>query len=125
MDAALLEHCVREDLNNNATRVMAVLKPLKIVLTNYPEGQVEELEAENHPNKPEMGFRKIPFSRELYIEQDDFMENAPKKFFRLTPGKEVRLKNAYIIKCEKVIKDEETGEIIELHCTYDPETKGC
>lgn len=123
VDAALLEHCVREDLNNNAARVMAVLKPLKIVLTNYPEGQVEELEAENHPNKPEMGFRKIPFSRELYIEQDDFMENAPKKFFRLTPGKEVRLKNAYIIKCEKVIKDEETGEIIELHCTYDPETK--
>ncbi|MTI53496.1 glutamine--tRNA ligase/YqeY domain fusion protein [Geosporobacter ferrireducens] len=123
VDAALLEHCIREDLNAKAPRVMAVLRPLKVVLTNYPEGQVELLDAENNPECPEMGSRKLPFSRELYIEQDDFMENPPKKFFRLAPGQEVRLKHAYIIKCEEVIKDEATGEILELRCTYDSETK--
>ena len=122
VDIALLEHCVREDLNINAARVMAVLRPLKIVIDNYPADQVEWLEAENNPENQDMGTRKIPFSRELYIEQEDFMENPPKKFFRLTPGGEVRLKNAYIIKCEQVIKDEQ-GAIIELHCTYDPESK--
>lgn len=123
VDIALLEHCIREDLNTKASRVMAVLRPLKLVITNYPEGQVEELDAENNPENPDMGTRKIPFSREIYIEQDDFMENPVKKFFRLAPGKEVRLKHAYIIKCEEVIKDEKTGEIIELRCTYDPATK--
>lgn len=123
VDMAMLEHCIREDLNIKAPRAMAVLRPLKIVITNYPEGQTEELDAENNPNQPETGSRKIPFSREIYIEQGDFMENPPRKFFRLTPGKEVRLKHAYIIKCEEVIKDEETGEVIEVHCTYDPETK--
>ena len=123
VDVALLEHCIREDLNTNAPRVMAVLRPLKIVLTNYPEGQVELLDADNNPESPEMGSRKLPFSREIYIEQDDFMENPPKKFFRLALGQEVRLKHAYIIKCEEVIKDEATGEILELRCTYDSETK--
>ncbi len=123
VDIAMLEHCIREDLNAKAPRVMAVLKPLKVVIENYPEGQVEELIAENNPENPEMGTRTIPFSREIYIEQNDFMENPPKKFFRLFPGNEVRLKHAYIIKCEQVIKDEKTGEIIELRCTYDPETK--
>lgn len=123
VDIALLEHCIREDLNNRATRVMAVLNPLKIVLTNYPEGQVEELDIENNPQDPDGGTRKIEFSRELYIEQEDFMEDPPKKFFRLAPGQEVRLKSAYIIKCEEVIKDEATGEILELRCTYDPDTK--
>jgi len=123
VDIALLEHCIREDLNTKAPRVMAVLRPLKVVIENYPEGQVELLEAENNPENPEMGSRKIPFSRVIYIERDDFMEDPPKKFFRLAPGREVRLKNAYIIKCEQVIKDEKTGEIIELRCTYDPQTK--
>lgn len=123
VDIAMLEHCIREDLNAKAPRVMAVLKPLKVVIENYPEGQVEELIAENNPENPEMGTRTIPFSREIYIEQNDFMENPPKKFFRLFPGNEVRLKHAYIIKCEQVIKDEKTGEIIELRCTYDPDTK--
>ncbi|KJS88178.1 MAG: glutamate--tRNA ligase [Peptococcaceae bacterium BICA1-8] len=123
VDIALLEHCIREDLNVNASRVMAVLRPLKVVIENYPVGQVEELEAENNPENPDMGTRKMPFSRVIYIEQDDFMEEAPKKFFRLAPGKEVRLKHAYIIKCEQVIKDEKTGEVIELHCSYDPTTK--
>lgn len=122
VDIALLEHCVREDLNMNAARVMAVLRPLKIIIDNYPEDQVEWLEAENNPENPDMGTRKIPFSRELYIEQEDFMENPPKKFFRLTPGGEVRLKSAYIIKCEQVVKDEQ-GAIIELHCSYDPDSK--
>ena len=103
-------------------RAMAVLRPLKIVIENYPEGQVEELEAENNPEQPETGKRKIPFSREIFIEQEDFMENPPKKFFRLAPGQEVRLKHAYIIKCEEVIKDE-AGEVVELRCTYDPATK--
>ena len=123
VDVALLEHCIREDLNAKAPRVMAVLKPLKIIIDNYPAGQVEELVAENNPENPAMGSRTIPFSRELYIEQDDFMENPPKKFFRLTPGAEVRLKNAYLIKCEQVVKNEATGEVIEVHCTYDPATK--
>ncbi|EAX47665.1 Glutamine--tRNA ligase [Thermosinus carboxydivorans Nor1] len=99
------------------------MRPLKVVIENYPEGQVEELKRENNPEAPEAGTRKIPFSRVIYIEQDDFMENPPKKFFRLSPGQEVRLKHAYIIKCERVVKDEQTGEIIELRCTYDPETR--
>lgn len=123
VDIAMLEHCIREDLNTKASRVMAVLKPLKVVIENYPEGQVEELIAENNPENPEMGTRTILFSREIYIEQEDFMENPPKKYFRLFPGNEVRLKHAYIIKCEQVIKDEKTGEILELRCTYDPDTK--
>lgn len=123
VDIAMLEHCIREDLNKKALRVMAVLRPLKVVIENYPEGQVEQLEIENNPEQPETGVRTIPFSREIYIEQEDFMENPPKKFFRLAPGSEVRLKSAYFIKCEQVIKDEQTGEILELRCTYDPETK--
>lgn len=122
VDMAYLEHCIREDLNLKAPRVMAVLKPLKVVITNYPQGQVEELEAINNPENEEMGTRKIPFSREIYIEQSDFREDPPRKYFRLAPGKEVRLKHAYIIKCEDVIKNEK-GEIVELHCTYDPQTK--
>lgn len=120
VDVAMLEHCVRDDLNTNADRVMAVLRPLKVVLTNYPEGQKEYMLAENHPFKE--GHRFVPFTRELYIEQEDFMEEAPKKFFRLKPGGEVRLKHGYIIKCEDVIKDE-NGNIVELHCTYDPDSK--
>jgi len=122
VDVQMLEHFIREDLKLKAPRTMAVLKPLKVVITNYPEGQVEMLDAENNPEAPEMGTRKIPFSREIYIEQEDFMENPPKKYFRLFPGNEVRLKHAYFIKCEEVIKDE-NGEVVELHCTYDPETK--
>ena len=124
VDIALLEHCLREDLNKNAPRVMAVLRPLRVIIDNYPEGQVEMLDAENNPEDPSMGSRKVPFSRELYIEQDDFREDPPRKFFRLAPGREVRLKHAYYIKCEEVTKEPQTGEIIELHCTYDPETKG-
>jgi len=123
VDLALLEHCIREDLNKRAHRVMAVLRPMKVVIDNYPEGQVEELEAENNPEDPSAGSRKLPFARELYIEREDFMEDPPKKFFRLGPGREVRLKNAYIIKCEKVVKDDKTGEVTELHCTYDPDSK--
>ncbi len=123
VDFALLEHCVREDLNRTSPRVMAVVHPLKLVIENYPEDQVEELTAENNPGDPDAGSRQIPFSRVLYIEKDDFMEDPPKKFFRLAPGREVRLKHAYIIKCERVVKDEKTGEVIELRCTYDPETK--
>jgi glutaminyl-tRNA synthetase len=123
VDIAMLEHCLREDLNKRAPRVMAVLRPLKIVIENYPEGQVEELEAVNNPEDPTMGTRKVPFSRELYIEQEDFREEPPKGFFRLSPGREVRLRYAYIIKCEKVIKDPDTGMVTELRCTYDPETK--
>ena len=123
VDIAMLEHCLREDLNKRAPRVMAVLRPLKIVIENYPEGQVEELEAVNNPEDPTMGTRKVPFSRELYIEQEDFREEPPKGFFRLSPGREVRLRYAYIIKCEKVIKDPDTGTVTELRCTYDPETK--
>ncbi len=122
VDYRMLEHFVREDLKLKAPRTMAVLRPLKVVITNYPEGQIEWLDAENNPENPEMGTRKIPFSREIYIEQEDFMENPPKKYFRLYPGNEVRLKHAYFIKCHDVIKDED-GNIVEIHCTYDPETK--
>lgn len=122
VDAKMLEHFIREDLKLKAPRTMAVLRPLKVVITNYPEGQVEMLDAENNPENPEMGIRQIPFSREIYIEQDDFMENPPSKYFRLFPGNEVRLKHAYFIKCHDVIKDEQ-GNVVELHCTYDPETK--
>jgi glutaminyl-tRNA synthetase len=124
VDAALLEHCVREDLNRRAPRVMAVLNPLKVVIVNYPEEQVEELDAVNNPEDPEMGSRKVPFSRVLYIERDDFREDPPKQFFRLAPGREVRLRYAYYITCTGVVKDEQTGEVTELHCTYDPETRG-
>jgi glutaminyl-tRNA synthetase len=119
---SLLEHAVRDDLNRVATRGMAVLNPLKVVITNYPEGQVEEVEMENNPEDSNAGTHKMPFSREIYIERDDFMENPPKKFFRLAPGGEVRLKSAYIIRCENVVKDQK-GNITELHCTYDPETR--
>jgi glutaminyl-tRNA synthetase len=124
VDMALLEYSVREDLNKRAPRVMGVLRPLRVIIDNYPEGQVEELEALNNPEDPGMGTRKVPFSRVLYIEQEDFQEDPPKKFFRLAPGREVRLRYAYFIKCEKVVKDEKTGEVVELHCTYDPETRG-
>jgi glutaminyl-tRNA synthetase len=123
VDVAMLEHEIREDLNRRAPRVMAVLHPLKVIIDNYPEGAGEELEAVNNPEDSSAGTRKIPFSREVYIERDDFMEEPPKKFFRLAPGREVRLRYAYIIKCERVVKDEKTGEILELHCTYDPETR--
>ena len=122
VDVAQLEDCVRDDLNRRSARVMAVLRPLKVVIENYPEGKVEELEAVNNPEDESMGKRKIPFSRILYIEQDDFREDPPKKYFRLSPGAEVRLRYAYIIKCTNVVKDEE-GRIVELYCTYDPETK--
>jgi glutaminyl-tRNA synthetase len=122
VDEQMLEHFVREDLKLKAPRTMGVLRPLKIVITNYPEGEVEWLDAEINPENPEMGTRKIPFSREIYVEQDDFMENPPAKYFRLFPGNEVRLKHAYFIKCEEVIKDE-NGEVVELRCTYDVETK--
>ena len=122
VEIALLEYCLREDLNKRATRVMVVLRPLKLTIINYPEGQIEELTAENNPEDPKSGTRQVPFSGELYIEQEDFMEDPPKKFFRLAPGKEVRLKHAYIIKCEEVIKDSD-GNIAELRCTYDPDSK--
>jgi glutaminyl-tRNA synthetase len=122
VDVAMLEHEIREDLNKRAPRVMAVLQPLKVVIDNYPEGQIEQLNAVNNPEDSSMGTRKIPFSRVLYIEQDDFREDPPKKFFRLTPGREVRLRYAYLIKCERIVKDERE-EIVEVHCTYDPETR--
>ena len=118
----MLEHCIRDELNNSAKRVMAVLEPLKVVIENYPEGKVEYREINNHPKKEEMGKRKVIFSRTIYIERSDFMENPPAKYFRLSPGKEVRLMGAYFIKCKEVIKDK-NGEIIELRCTYDPETE--
>ncbi|MBI4710793.1 MAG: glutamine--tRNA ligase/YqeY domain fusion protein [Nitrospirae bacterium] len=124
VDTALLEYCVREDLNKSAPRVMAVLRPLKVVITNYPDNKAEELEAVNNPEDPGMGMRKVPFSKTLYIEQDDCREDPPKQFFRLAPGREVRLRYAYFIKCTGVVKDEKTGELIEIHCTYDPETRG-
>ena len=124
VDIALLEYCLRQDLNIRAPRVMAVLRPLKVIIDNYPEGEVEELDAENNPEDESMGHRKIPFSREIYIEREDFMEDPPRKYFRLAPGREVRLKHAYYITCVDVIKDEQTGEVTELHCTYDPETRG-
>ena len=122
IEMSVLENSVREEFDDRAPRVMAVLRPLKIMLTNYPEGQTEMLPAANHPNKPDMGTRELAFGRELYIEREDFMEDPPRKFFRLRPDGEVRLRYAYIIKCEKVIKDD-NGEIVELHCTYDPETR--
>jgi glutaminyl-tRNA synthetase len=124
VDLALLEHCLREDLNRRAPRVMAVLRPLKVVLLNYPEGQVEQIEAINNPEDVAAGTRHVPFSRELYIEQDDFREDPPRQFYRLAPGREVRLRYAYFIKCVDVIKDPGTGEVTELHCTYDPATRG-
>lgn len=123
VDIALLEHCLREDLNKSAPRVMAVLRPLKLIIDNYPPDQVEELSAVNNPEEPSMGMRNIPFSRVLYIEQEDFREIPSKNYYRLALGKEVRLKHAYIIKCHSIIKDERTGEIKEVHCTYEPETK--
>lgn len=122
VEYSLLEHCIREDLDPQAYRVMTVLDPIKVVLTNYPAGQTEQLPADNNPQCPEQGKRLLPFSRELYIEREDFMEDPPKKYHRLTPGGEVRLKHAYIIRCEEVIKDE-AGNIIELRCTYDPSSK--
>ena len=124
VDGALLEHCVRQDLNKHAPRVMCVLRPLRVVIENYPEDLVESLEAINNPEDPGMGSRKVPFSRVLYIEQEDFREDPPKKYFRLAPGREVRLRYAYYIKCIDIVKDGQTGEIIELRCTYDPETRG-
>lgn len=123
IDLSLLEFCIREDLNKRAERRMAVLNPLKVVITNYPEGQVEELVAINNPEDESAGKRGVPFSREIYIERDDFMENPPKKFFRLAPGQEVRLRYAYFVKCEEVIKDAQ-GNVVELHCTYDPASRG-
>ncbi len=123
VEIELLEHCLRQDLNRRAPRVMGVLKPLRVVLTNYPEDQAEELEAVNNPEDPAMGVRQVPFSRVLYIEQDDFMEDPPKQFYRLAPGREVRLRYAYFITCVDVVKDE-NGQVVELHCTYDPETRG-
>jgi glutaminyl-tRNA synthetase len=123
IDVGLLEHCVREDLNRRAPRAMAILRPLKLVLTNYPEGQSEEMEIANHPDNTSLGTRRVPFSREIYIERDDFMEDPPKKFFRLAPGREVRLRNAYLVNCTEAIKDA-SGAIVELRGTYDPATRG-
>ncbi len=124
IEIGLLEHCLREDLNKRAPRVMAVLRPLRVVIDNYPEDQVEELDAVNNPEDASMGTRKVPFSRVLYIEQDDFREDPPKKFYRLAPGREVRLRYAYFVTCTGVVKDEKTGEVVELRCTYDPATRG-
>ncbi len=123
VDVSLLEYYIREDLNRRAPRVMAVLKPLKVVITNYPEGQVEDIEAINNPENADAGSRMVPFSREIYIEQDDFREDPPRKFFRLAPGREVRLKHAYYITCDEAIKND-AGEVVELHCTYDPKSRG-
>ncbi len=123
IDMALLENCVREDLNESTPRVMAVLRPLRVVIDNYPEGRVEQFDCPYHPKQAEMGSRKVSFSRVLYIEQDDFMENPPKKFYRLAPGREVRLRYGYFIKCVSVVKHPDTGEVLEVHCTYDPETQ--
>jgi glutaminyl-tRNA synthetase len=124
VDIAVLENCIREDLNRRAPRVMAVLRPLRVVIENYPEGQAEDLEAVNNPEDAAMGTRKVPFSRVLYIEQDDFRENPPKKFFRLSPGQEVRLRWGYLIRCVGVTKDPQTGQVVEVRCTYDPATRG-
>ena len=120
----LLEHCVRQDLNKNSNRVMAVLNPIKVILLNYPDNKTEYLEAMNNPEDTSAGTRQLPFAKELYIESDDFMENPPNKFYRLSPGKEVRLRYGYFIKCIGIIKDEDTGNVSEIHCTYDPETRG-
>jgi glutaminyl-tRNA synthetase len=124
VDIALLEHCLREDLNMTSPRVMGVLRPLRLVIENYPEGQVEEFEAINNPEDGGAGTRKVPFSKVLYVEQDDFREDPPRKWFRLAPGREVRLKHAYYVTCHDVIKDDESGEVVELRCTYDPESRG-
>ena len=124
VDIALLEHCLREDLNKRAPRVMVVLRPLRLVIDDYPEDQVEELDAVNNPEDSSKGTRKVPFSRVLYVEKEDFREDPPKKWFRLAPGREVRLKHAYYVTCTDVVKDEKTGEVVELHCTYDPESRG-
>nr|VFJ91187.1 MAG: glutaminyl-tRNA synthetase [Candidatus Kentron sp. LFY] len=124
IEMGLLEHCVRDDLDGRSQRRMAVLRPLKLVIVNYPEDRIEELEARNHPQFPEMGVRKVPFSRELFIERDDFLEDPPKKYFRLSPGREVRLRFAYYVTCVAVVKDPKTGEVTEVHCTYDPATRG-
>jgi len=123
VDMAVLENCVREDLNEKAPRVMAVLRPLRVIIDNYPEGQLEEFECPYHPQKSAMGSRRVPFSRELYIEQEDFMENPPKKYYRLSPGREVRLRYGYFVKCVNVVKDPHTGQVLEVHCTFDPETR--
>jgi glutaminyl-tRNA synthetase len=123
VDISLLEHCVREDLNERAPRVMAVLRPLRVVIDNFPEERVEEIQCPNHPKNPALGSRKVLFSRVLYIESDDFHKNPPKKYFRLGPGREVRLRYSYIIKCVSVVEDKQTGEVTEVHCTYDPETR--
>lgn len=123
IDMALLENCVRDDLNEKALRVMAVLRPLRVVIDNYPEGQVEMFDCPYHPKNADMGSRKVPFSRELFIEQEDFMEVPPKKFFRLAPGREVRLRYGYFIRCVDVVKDPATGDVVEIHCTYDPQTR--
>lgn len=123
IDVALLEHCVRDDLNERAPRAMSVLRPLKVVIDNYPENQVEDFDCANHPQKPEMGTRRVPFSRVFYMERDDFMEDPQKKYNRLGPGREVRLRNAYVIKYESMVKDENNGDVLEIHCTYDPATR--
>jgi glutaminyl-tRNA synthetase len=123
VDIGLLEHCVRDDLNERAPRVMAVLHPLKLVIDDYPEDGVEDFDVPNHPQKPEMGSRKVPFSKHLYIERDDFEENAPKKYRRLAPGREVRLRGSYVVKFASLVRDEKTGEVKEIHCTYDRETR--
>ena len=124
IDAGVLEHVIRDELGAAAPRRMAVLRPLKVVIDNYPDDKEELLDAANHPQDPSMGTRKVPFSKVLYIERDDFMEDAPKKFFRLAPGREVRLRYAYFITCNEVVRDEKTGEVIELRCSYDPATRG-
>ena len=124
IDISWLEDALREDLNRRALRVLAVLRPLRVVIENYPDGQEEELEAVNNPEDAAAGIRKVPFSRTLYVEQDDFRENPPKDFFRLAPGREVRLRWAYFVKCVGVVKDPTTGAIVELRCTYDPATRG-
>ncbi|HEY3345501.1 MAG TPA: glutamine--tRNA ligase, partial [Anaerolineaceae bacterium] len=124
IEISLLEHMVREDLNRSALRVMGVLNPVKVIIDNYPEGQVEQLEAVNNPEDPSAGTRQVPFSRELYIDEDDFREVPPPKYFRLAPGREVRLRYGYIIKCESFSKNTETGAVEEIHCTYDPLTRG-
>ena len=124
IDMGILEDSLREDLNANADRVMGVINPVLVIIDNYPDGNFEEFDVPNHPNRPEKGTRKVSFSRELYIEKDDFLENPPKKFFRLSPGREVRLKYSYFVKCVSVVKNDKTGEVLEIHCTYDPETRG-
>jgi glutaminyl-tRNA synthetase len=123
-ELALLEHYVREDLNKRVPRVMSILRPLRVVIDNYPDELVEQMDAVNNPEDASMGTRKVPFSRVLYIEQDDFRENPPKQYFRLSPGREVRLRYGYFVTCTGVIKDEKTGEVVEVHCTYDPATRG-